>query len=198
MPFVLMQFTFAHACKLVTMHDLAGGYDAATLFLVPVMLVSTLLHFFLIAQMSIEFVRWARKPGALGAFLSDPASNTGIFSPMVALGMTVNVVLGPVAFFLPEFSEQVPTWVAFGIYPYALLFLALVAVSLVVAKTWFFRGGQAVAFKPVQTTAERCGFSHLNVVNRTSPASSRRCASTAEQSPVRFRIWHSNPGPQSV
>ena len=146
MPFVLMQFTFAHAGKLVTVRDLAGGYDAASLFLVPVMLVSTLLHFFLIAQMSIEFVRWARKPGALRAFLSDPASSTGIFSPMVALGMTVNVVLGPVAFFLPEFSEQVPTWVAVGIYPYALLFLALVAVSLVVAKTWFFRGGQAVAF----------------------------------------------------
>lgn len=146
MPFVLMQFTFAHAGKLVTVRDLAGGYDAASLFLVPVMLVSTLLHFFLIAQMSIEFVRWARKPGAFRAFLSDPASSTGIFSPMVALGMTVNVVLGPVAFFLPEFSEQVPTWVAVGIYPYALLFLALVAVSLVVAKTWFFRGGQAVAF----------------------------------------------------
>ena len=35
---------------------------------------------------------------------------------------------------------------AFGIYPYALLFLALVAVSLVVAKSWFFRGGRAVAF----------------------------------------------------
>lgn len=61
MPFVLMQFTFAHAGKLVTVRDLAGGYDAASLFLVPVMLVSTLLHFFLIAQMSIEFLRWARK-----------------------------------------------------------------------------------------------------------------------------------------
>jgi hypothetical protein len=35
--------------------------------------------------------------------------NMGIFSPIVALGMTANVLLGPVAFFWPDFSRAVPT-----------------------------------------------------------------------------------------
>lgn len=54
-------------------------------------------------------------------FLADPAMNVGIFSPVVALGMTVNVVLGPVAFFFPGFSEQVPSLLSYGIYPYAFI-----------------------------------------------------------------------------
>jgi hypothetical protein len=33
----------------------------------------------------------------------------GIFSPIVALGMTANVLLGPVAFFWPDFARAVPT-----------------------------------------------------------------------------------------
>lgn len=146
MPFVLMQFTFPHAGKLISINDVAGGLDSASLFLVAVMLLSTLLHFFLIVKISIEFIRWSRSGDALKAFLSDPATNIGIFSPIVALGMMVNVVLGPVAFFLPDFSSQVPLLVGYGIYPYALLFMALGAMSLTVAKTWFFRDGKTVVF----------------------------------------------------
>jgi len=35
--------------------------------------------------------------------------NMDIFSSIVALGMTANVLLGPVAFFWPDFSRAVPT-----------------------------------------------------------------------------------------
>lgn len=146
MPFVLMQVTFPHADKLISIHDIAGGWDAASLFLVAVMLLSTLMHFFLISKISIEFMHWAHQGDALKVFLSDAAINIGIFSPIVALGMTVNVLLGPVAFFWPEFSRAVPMLVAYGVYPYALLFLVLGAASLAVAKTWFFRDGKPVVF----------------------------------------------------
>lgn len=146
MPFVLMQFTFAHTDKLISIQDFAHGFDLASLFLVTVMLLSTLMHFFLILKISIEFIHWFRQGDAFKVFLSDAAINIGIVSPLVALGMTVNVLLGPVAFFWPDFSRAVPTLVAYGIYPYAMLFLALGAMSLVVAKTWFFRDGKAVVF----------------------------------------------------
>src|SRR6218665_2189429 len=51
------------------------------------------------------------------------------------------------------------------------------------------------ALQPVQTTAERCGFSPLNRVNRSRPALSRRHPPPPGLSPVRFRIAQSNPRP---
>ncbi|MDP3037305.1 MAG: hypothetical protein Q8N07_06190 [Rhodocyclaceae bacterium] len=146
MPFVLMQFTFPHDGKLIGIDDLSGGYDIATVFLVAVMVLSTLLHFSLILKMSGEFIRWARAGGEMKIFLADPAMNVGIFSPVVAMGMTVNVVLGPVAFFFPGFSQEVPALVGYGIYPYAVLFVALAYMSVSVGKTWLFRDGKSVTF----------------------------------------------------
>ncbi len=146
MPFVLMQFTFPHEGTLISMNDVASTLDLATMFLVVIMMLSTLLHFFLIAKLSVEFVQWASNGNRLKDFLSDAAFNVGIFSPIVALGMTANVLLGPVAFFLPEFSKAVPTLVNYGIYPYTLLFLALLVISVTLGKTWLFRDGKSVTF----------------------------------------------------
>lgn len=146
MPFVLMQFTFPRAGALVSIDDLAGRHDAAALFLLAVMLLGTVLHFYLIVRMSHEFLRWRRSGSAMRDFLADPAINVGIFSPVVALGMTANVVLGPAAFFFPGFSAQVPALLGYGIYPYALLFLALLWISVTVGKTWLFRDGAAATF----------------------------------------------------
>lgn len=146
MPFVLMQFTFPHQGKLISIDDLSGRYDLASVFLLAVMLISTALHFYLIAKVSREFLRWSRTGTAMSDFLADPAMNVGIFSPIVALGMTVNVVLGPVAFFFPDFSEQVPALLGYGVYPYALLFGVLCAISVVVGRTWLFRDGKSVNF----------------------------------------------------
>ena len=58
MPFVLMQFTFAHTDKLISINDFANRWDVASLFLAVVMLLSTLMHFFLILKISIEFMHW--------------------------------------------------------------------------------------------------------------------------------------------
>lgn len=45
-------FTFADTDKLISINDFASGWDVASLFLVTVMLLSTLMHFFLILKMS--------------------------------------------------------------------------------------------------------------------------------------------------
>lgn len=146
MPFVLMQFTFPRQGKLISLDDLSGRHDLAALFLLAVMLVSTVLHFYLIARMSRELVQWRRSGTDMRDFLADPAINVGIFSPVVALGMTINVILGPVAFFFPGFSAQVPALLSYGVYPFALLFLLLGYISVTVGRTWLFRDGKSVAF----------------------------------------------------
>ncbi len=146
MPFVLMQFTFPHRGKLISIDDLTSAFDAAALFLVAVMLISSVLHFFLIFKMSLEFLQWSRAGDDMKTFLADPGMNIGIFSPIVALGMMVNVLLGPVAFFFPGFSQEVPALLSYGIYPYALLFAVLVYVSVFLGKTWLFRDGKSLTF----------------------------------------------------
>lgn len=146
MPFVLMQFTFPHAGKLINLEDLSGRYDSAAVFLLTVMLAGTVVHFALIARLTWEFLRWWRAGDERRNFLADPAINVGIFSPVVALGMTVNVVLGPVAFFFPDFSAQTPALLSYGIYPFALLFVVLGYISVVVGVTWLFRDGKSVSF----------------------------------------------------
>lgn len=146
MPFVLMQFVFPRQGKLISIDDLPQGFNLPSAFLVTIMLISTLLHFYLIVKVSQEFLKWWNSSGEARQFLADPAVNVGIFSPFVALGMTVNVVLGPVAFFFPEFSEAVPTLLSFGIYPYALLFLLLLLMTILVGKSWLFRDGTQVSF----------------------------------------------------
>lgn len=146
MPYVLMQFTFPRAEKLISINDFRNGFDVAAIFLVAVMLLSTLLHFFLVIKISFELIKWIRSGDELRTFLSDPGLNVGIFSPIVALGMTANVLLGPMAFFFPDFSKDVPALVSYGIYPYAVLFLALGSISVSIAKTWLFRNGKNVIF----------------------------------------------------
>jgi hypothetical protein len=146
MPFVLMQFTFPHQGKIISINDIANWQNPATLFLVGVLLVSTLLHFFLVAKLSLEFLQWRKSGDDMQTFLADPAMNVGIFSPVVALGMSVNVLLGPVAFFIPDFAQAVPALLGFGIYPFALLFLLLLFMTVAVGKTWLFRDGKPVAF----------------------------------------------------
>lgn len=146
MPFVLMQFTFPRQGKLISIEDIGGRYDLATLFLLAVMLLGTLLHFGLIAKLVPEFANWRKSGDEMRAFLADPATNVGIFSPVVALGMTINVALGPVAFFFPGFSQAVPSLLCFGIYPYALLFLLQMYLTVTIGKTWLFRDGRQVTF----------------------------------------------------
>jgi len=146
MPFVLMQFTYPRQDLLISIEDLDGRYGVASLFLIAVMMFGTVFHFGLIAKLAHEFVAWRRSANGMKAFLAEPATNVGIFSPIIALGMTVNVVLGPVAFFFPAFSRAVPSLLDFGIYPFAMLFLLLLYLTVAVGRTWLFRDGREVAF----------------------------------------------------
>lgn len=146
MPFVLMQFTFPRKGTLISIQDIEGHFGLATLFLLAVMMLGTALHFGLIAKLTQEFATWWRSAEGRKAFIADPATNVGIFSPVIAFGMTVNVMLGPVAFFFPAFSGAVPSLLRLGIYPYALLFLLLLYLTVAVGRTWLFRDGKEVAF----------------------------------------------------
>ena len=77
MPFVLMQFTFPRQGKLISVDDLAGRLDLATLLLVAVMLVCTLLHVYLVVKASREFMPWRQSGGDTGTGMKGMSGMAG-------------------------------------------------------------------------------------------------------------------------
>lgn len=146
MPFVLMQFTFEHQGTLITSADLPATLAPSHVFLTAVMLLGTVFHFGLIVKLLFELTVWLARGDGVKAFMADPSVNIGIFSPVIALGMTINVLLGPVVFFVPQWSQQVPALLAYGIYPFTVLFAFCLYLTVVVARSWLFRNGQEVGF----------------------------------------------------
>lgn len=146
MPFVLMQFTFERQGQLINWSDVTPASSLSATFLIAVMALGTAFHLGLILKLLPELFNWLKSTPDTRTFMADPAINVGIFSPVIALGMTVNVVLGPLAFFLPDFSRAVPELLSYGIYPYSLLFFLQVYLSIKVGTRWFFRDGQSSSY----------------------------------------------------
>lgn len=137
MPFVLMQLTFPHPGKLITVDDVTRrGLDGGGAFLLAVMAAATLAHFALTIGAARGMGGWLGDETSLARFVADPRSNSAVFSPVISLGMTVNVLLGPVAFFLPSASTALPSLASWGAWAYAALWMVLAGLSLIVGRTW--------------------------------------------------------------
>lgn len=140
MPFVLLQLTFPRAGTRLTVDDLARqGLDAGGVFLLTVMVAATVAHFALTLGAARGLVPWLADGKSLARFVADPRSSSALFSPVISLGMTVNVLLGPVAFLLPSASGAWPSLAASGFAAYAALWLAMAALSAIVGWSWFAR-----------------------------------------------------------
>lgn len=140
MPFVLMQLTFPRAGKLITVGDLARqGVGPSSVFLLTVMAAATVVHFALTLSSTWGLVGWLADRKSLASFVADPRTNSALFSPVISLGMTVNVMLGPVAFFLPSVAGALPSLAASVFYAYAVLWMILAALSVIVGRSWSSR-----------------------------------------------------------
>jgi voltage-gated anion channel len=131
MPFVLMQLTFPHAGKMMSAQDLGSGGQGGGLFLVGVMVLATAFHFALTVGSGRQLLAWLADRRLARELIADPRRNSGIFSPAISLGMTVNVLLGPVAFFLPSASTGVARLATYAILIYLPLWVALAGLSVV-------------------------------------------------------------------
>jgi hypothetical protein len=141
MPFVLMQLTFPHAGKLITVHDVgSAGLDVGRMSLVAVMAVATIFHLALTFSSTRGLAIWLADRRSAREFISDPKKNSAIFSPAISLGMTINVLLGPVAFFVTTGGwSTAPQLASFAFFIYVLLWAALAGLSAFAVRTWFSR-----------------------------------------------------------
>jgi hypothetical protein len=69
--------------------------------LLAVMALFSVLHLILTAFFVRDLWRWLAMPGEAKTFLQNSMSNVGLFSPLISLAMSLNVLFGPMLFFLP-------------------------------------------------------------------------------------------------
>lgn len=108
MPFVLMQYTLDHGAGLITRAQLwsmdLSSYQVLYYYLLEfVMILFTLIHFALTIIFTIKLVRWM-KTDSFSSLINDPLRNTGILAPLISYLMSMNVMIGPLRYFLPVLS----------------------------------------------------------------------------------------------
>ncbi|MGM0629420.1 MAG: TsoY family (seleno)protein, partial [Patescibacteria group bacterium] len=110
MPFVLMQYTVEHGKGLIVRSQLWS--ENLTIFsnlyftlLEVVMVIFTLLHFGLTLYFGVKLVKWL-KTKEFKEMLYDPLRNTALLAPLISLLMSMNVMIGPIRYFLPVLSQN--------------------------------------------------------------------------------------------
>jgi tellurite resistance protein TehA-like permease len=141
MPFVLLQFTVPHEKALITLSDIEfTGLGIFNTFyfisLFGIMLLFTIIHLILTVNSLIGLVKWLSKEREFINFINTPLSNIGIFSPIVSLTMSMNVILGPAYFFITKISAnlQIIMWPA--LISFAILSLIFFILEIKIFKIW--------------------------------------------------------------
>jgi hypothetical protein len=143
MAFNYLQFAVPHGKGLIKLSDvpwdrLTEERAALYFLLVGIMLVFSLINVISIAYF-VKFLRqWLSNKAEYNKFMSGPPTmNIGILVPIASLSMTANVVLAPLAFFLPELSSNMQALMMPALIFYGLLLFALVRLEIKLLRTWF-------------------------------------------------------------
>jgi len=109
-PFSLLQYSFPHGSWLVSIVDifaknLSTGQLVYFYALFAVMIVFSLLHVVLTAIFIKQSIGWFKTSWSK-EYINDPLKNAWILAPLVSISMTMNIVIGPLRFFIPWFAEH--------------------------------------------------------------------------------------------
>ncbi|OGS18268.1 MAG: hypothetical protein A3J83_09220 [Elusimicrobia bacterium RIFOXYA2_FULL_40_6] len=140
MPFVYLQFSVPHGKGIVKLSDIIGqGLTSSplTMFLLGIMLLFAALHFVLTFAYLKNMASWVLNREEYKTFMNNAQLNIGIFSPIISLSMSLNVILGPVVLFFnisqPAIHSMLPLiFVIWGLLWFALFFLEAKSI-----KGWF-------------------------------------------------------------
>lgn len=110
MPFVLMQYTIEHGPGLITRSELwsqgLSGISAVYYSsLEATMVLFTLIHLALTVWFATKLFPWMRTD-SFRELIRNPLKNTAILAPLISLLMTMNVMIGPLRYFMPVLSDN--------------------------------------------------------------------------------------------
>jgi hypothetical protein len=145
MAFNYLQFAVPHGNGLVTLADvtradLSAGQLSLYVPLILLMLAFAAINFVSTGIYLRQLVRWFAKRDEYREFIEGPPTRSmGIFGPIASLSMTANVVLAPLAFFIPLLSSNLQTMMLPGLLFFWVLWLMLFRFEFKVMKNGLSR-----------------------------------------------------------
>ena len=134
MPFVLFQYTVPHGKGLITWAQMGHGtlpFHKELLFGLAeiVMIGFALLHLVLTVRYLKQLISWMRSE-EYRPFIEDPLKNAAVLAPFVSIGMTFNVFIGVVRFFVPALSENFQALMFPALISWGILWAALLRMEI--------------------------------------------------------------------
>lgn len=144
MAFNYLQFTVLHGKGFLQFSDipwsrLTMGQMGAYFPLTGIMLVFTIANLILTIIFLKQLISWISNKKDYKIFMSDSLINIGIFVPIASLSMTLNMIWGPLAFFIPSLSAQammMPSLIFFGLTWIAVFLLEFKVLKALLTQTF--------------------------------------------------------------
>ena len=139
MAFNYLQFTVPHGKGLITLSDIpwTGSTTVLYLPLILIMLVFSVINLGSTAFYMKQLVQWLADKTEYRDFINGPPiKSIAVFVPVASLSMTANVVLAPLAFFVPQLSSNLQALMLPGLIFFGLLWLSAFRLEFTVLRTW--------------------------------------------------------------
>ncbi len=142
MAFNYLQFAVPHGKGLIKLSDipwdrLTLGQTTLYLPLIGIMFTFTIINLVFSAVFFKSLVQWIYNKNEYTGFMSaPPTTNVGIFIPIASLSMTAQVILAPLAFFLPKLASNVQALMLPGLVFFGILWFTLFMLEFNLLKIW--------------------------------------------------------------
>lgn len=142
MAFNYLQFAVPHGNGLITLADIARAelsqqQSGMHFLLIVIMLAFSLVNLLYTPVYLTQLLQWFANKTEYSEFMAGPPTkNIGIFVPIASLSMTANVILAPMAFFIPQISSNIQATMIPGLVFFGLLCLVLFRFEFRLIKSW--------------------------------------------------------------
>lgn len=142
MAFNYLQFAVPHGKGLIKLSDMSWTglttlQICLLLLLIVIMLPFSVINLGCTVVFLKELIQWLTNKAEFQEFMnSPPTKSIGIFVPVASLSMTANVILAPLAFFVPLLSANFQAIMLPGLIFFGLLWVIVFMLEFRVLKAW--------------------------------------------------------------
>lgn len=140
-PFVYFQYIMPHGKGLATFNEMAetavAALGAPVFYLMAfVMILFASIHIVLTVKLLADFFAW-RKSDDFKAYINNPQTNTSIMAMFTSIGMTFNVFIGVIRFFVPALQANFQALMLPALVAWAILWFLMMRTEIGILKSGF-------------------------------------------------------------
>jgi hypothetical protein len=141
MAFNYLQFAVPHGKGMIKLSDmpwerLTTEQTGLYLLLIGIMLAFSLLNIIATTVFLKSLKQWLSSSEYANFMAGPPTMNIGILVPIASLSMSANVILAPLAFFVPMLSSNIQTMMMPALVFYGLLLFILLMLEVKLCTIW--------------------------------------------------------------